>query len=122
MVWLNSGIRSLTGNLILRLSLSQVSICVAGMGLKGQPLSLTQGQIYTKPLKDEVPVQLSLSKNSPFFLLQTSFYHNFHSITPILAPLSPLGSYERALQDKWFGRMMVTTRQLIEGGGLLWSC
>ncbi|BBG97293.1 hypothetical protein Prudu_006367 [Prunus dulcis] len=38
MVWLNSGIRSLTGNLILRLSLSQVSIGVAGMGLKGQVL------------------------------------------------------------------------------------
>ncbi|KAL6289822.1 hypothetical protein ACE6H2_007332 [Prunus campanulata] len=68
--------------------------------------SLRIGQIYTKPLKDEVPVQLllhdSLSRNSfsPFFLLQTSFYHNFHSTTPILAPLSPLGSYERALQDK----------------------
>ncbi|CAL8112684.1 unnamed protein product [Prunus armeniaca] len=56
--------------------------------------------------KDEVPVQLllhdSLSTNpfSPFFLLQTSFYHNFHSTTPILVPLSPLGLYERALQDK----------------------
>ncbi|ONI22374.1 hypothetical protein PRUPE_2G125000 [Prunus persica] len=66
--------------------------------------SLRIGQIYTMPLKDEVPVQLllhdSLSRNpfSPFFLLQTSFYQN--STTPILAPLSPLGSYERALQDK----------------------
>ncbi|CAL9006505.1 unnamed protein product [Prunus brigantina] len=68
--------------------------------------SLRIGQIYNKPLKDEVPVQLllhdSLSRNpfSPFFLLQTSFYHNFHSTTPILAPFSPLGLHERALQDK----------------------
>ncbi|CAL8121110.1 unnamed protein product [Prunus armeniaca] len=68
--------------------------------------SLRIGQIYTKPLKDEVPVRLllhdSLSRNpfSPLSVLQTSFYHNFHSTTPILAPLSPLGSYERALQDK----------------------
>ncbi|VVA37074.1 Hypothetical predicted protein [Prunus dulcis] len=99
--------------------LSQLSISVAGIGLKGQVLissfpmcelvirkrkkqvsgvslhefqplpdarseSFRIGQIYTNPLKDEVPAQLllhdSLSRNpfSPSFLLQSSQFSSYN--------------------------------------------